>query len=1139
MFDLNSKKFREFWESTFHYGTRVKAARVAAEGKVLSFETVWGPGACEITATVSGSNPQPYAVKVMCGEMIGQPFIKGRCSCPMLENCKHVLAVVLRAFGSPPARPQQAVKLMTAPVRPGAKVIPFPASPAAAPPVAKPKPAMPARLSREWKEWMDEMRKAAVASENAANAPSANLRLLYILKPASKSVPLDFAIQEQPADGSSWVRHAQPFEIFASDLLERLAPDDRRLVRRIMIDMGARNPYHASLNGISGADLLADLLATGQCRWKGYVNNRSPLLLGPPRQAKPGWKMNDKGVQRPTFQTSPETLVVLRLSPPWYLDEAANLCGPLETGLPAAAAGQWLFAPPLRPEDSAMIQEQLPHAPALSLPAPARIPVERVRAVAPVPCLRLYSAVLPQTRDRYAWDEEDSGLGGEQGNLAHLDFDYGGARLDRQGPPIVQRFQDGKLNVLERDIDAEENAAARLEDEELCELQDLIYSARGPMAHDFAYGDEEAWYRFVSQVLPKLRAEGWRIDIDSSFTCRLVEPEEWYADAQPAGCLEWFDAEIGIQVEGQKINLLPVLLREIQSAPELLSRETLKKLKDSAEYLLTLPDGRKVPFPIGRLKTMLGVLLDLYNPQSLDAAGRMRLPKLRAAALSAAGDGTWRWLGGDTLRALSDKLRNFQSIQTVPPPPGLQATLRPYQQQGLNWLQFLREYNLAGILADDMGLGKTIQTLAHLLHEKNSGRADIPSLVVAPTSLMTNWRQETERFAPQLKLLILHGHDRKQHFEKLRDFDVIITTYPLLPRDEAVLLKEQFHMIVLDEAQNIKNPKTKYAQIVCQMRARHHLCLTGTPMENHLGELWSQFNFLLPGFLGDETRFRKVFRNPIEQGADEERRQLLARRIGPFVLRRRKDQVATELPPKTEIIHNVELEGAQRDLYETIRLAMHRKVQAEVDQKGLSRAHIIILDALLKLRQVCCDPRLVKLDAARAVKQSAKLELLMDLMPEMLAEGRRILLFSQFTSMLALIAEELARANIKYALLTGETTNRAQPIERFQKGEVPLFLISLKAGGTGLNLTAADTVIHYDPWWNPAVENQATDRAHRIGQTKSVFVYKLMTVGTVEEKILSMQKRKRELVEGLLDENRKENVQLTAEDLQVLFAPIG
>ena len=443
------------------------------------------------------------------------------------------------------------------------------------------------------------------------------------------------------------------------------------------------------------------------------------------------------------------------------------------------------------------------------------------------------------------------------------------------------------------------------------------------------------------------------------------------------------------------------------------------------------------------------------------------------------------------------------------------------------------------ILADDMGLGKTVQTLAHVLAEKENGRLDRPSIVIAPTSLMTNWRQECERFAPDLRVLVLHGTDRKQHFERISDHDLIITSYPLLPRDSAVLLKEEFHYVILDEAQFIKNPKTQFAQIACALKARHRLCLTGTPMENHLGELWSLFHFLLPGFLGDELRFNSLFRRPIEKGQSEDRRKLLARRVSPFILRRKKEAVAQELPPKTEIVQNVELTGAQRDLYESVRLAMHERVRQEVDSKGFSRAHIIILDALLKLRQICCHPQLLSLPSAQKVKESAKLDLLLDLLPEMISEGRRILLFSQFTSMLDLIEKEIDKLKIPFVRLTGETRDRATPVAAFQDGKVPLFLISLKAGGTGLNLTAADTVIHYDPWWNPAVENQATDRAHRIGQTKNVFVYKLMTVGTVEEKISAMQARKRELVEGLLSEKSAENLKLTSDDLDVLFSPLG
>ncbi|MCX7195964.1 MAG: DEAD/DEAH box helicase, partial [Proteobacteria bacterium] len=409
---------------------------------------------------------------------------------------------------------------------------------------------------------------------------------------------------------------------------------------------------------------------------------------------------------------------------------------------------------------------------------------------------------------------------------------------------------------------------------------------------------------------------------------------------------------------------------------------------------------------------------------------------------------------------------------------------------------------------------------------------------VAPTSLMFNWLRETERFAPDLRVLVLQGQLRKQHFESIGAYDLVLTTYPLLPRDKEVLIGQEFHLLILDEGHIIKNPKSQATQIVHQIKARHRLALTGTPMENHLGELWSLFHFLLPGLLGDDKNFRKLFRAPIEKQGDSTRRAALSRRIAPFLLRRTKAQVAKELPPKTEIIRSCGLSGAQRDLYETIRIAMHEKIRLEIDKKGMNRSHIIILDALLKLRQTCCDPRLLKLPAAKQVTHSAKLVLLMSLLPDMVEEGRSILLFSQFTSMLALIELELIKFNLPYTKITGDTRDRATPVKRFQNGEVPIFLISLKAGGVGLNLTAADTVIHYDPWWNPAVENQATDRAHRIGQENPVFVYKLITEGTVEEKIVAMQERKRDLAQGILDDNGEAIAPLSTEELAMLFEPL-
>jgi superfamily II DNA or RNA helicase len=1129
MFDLYSPNFRELCNRVFHPGTRSKGEWLCQEKKVIHCAVTNEGNLCQVSAKVQGSTPLPYEVTFSCWQQSKSTVsFNARCSCPLIENCKHIYAVILVA------RDKAAQDPGPHPSAPASKLIPLAFRPPPPPPSQQ-------QLSPEWRQWLKRITQDAPQESKeetvAAGGISPLRRLLYVLKPSGnrESVSLEFFDARYTPNG--FVK--SKYQVQLLNLLQGpsggyLLASDLSLLRRIFLAQAEGQLFGADIKGRTGTEMLGDLVATGRCYWMTPRKNSRALSLGAPRAAKPVWRTDQRGWQEPVLESTPP-VAVLPLSPPWYVDEEQACCGPLETGLSSEAAFAWLLAPKLSPEQSPLLSQVLPEGARMSLPLPVKIEIETVPVSAPVPCLRLASNERPA---EYTYFDE---LQPEQCHLAHLDFDYAGNRVSPQNKQaVLEQFADGRLRRLTRDLRAERVAVLELESIGMAPAQGVYFMRTENLRDAFTFYEDEEWMDFVVSDAPKLLAKGWRIEIDESFAFRLAQAEDWYADAQPDSGMDWFSAEIGVQVDGQKINLLPILLQHFARNQDLFGSGALSQLDDKGHVLVPLPDGRRLPFPVPRLKMMLGVLMDLFEPKALDDNGHLRLTKLRAAELSGAtGAAAFRWLGGDSLRELNKKLRDFRSIRMVPPQPGFQASLRGYQQEGLNWLQFLREYNLAGILADDMGLGKTVQALAHLLEEKQSGRADRPCLVVAPTSLMTNWRQEAEKFAPALKLLVLHGQDRKQYFDKLKEYDLIITSYPLLPRDEAILINEPFHLIILDEAQYIKNPKTKYAQIVCLLRARHHLCLTGTPMENHLGELWSQFNFLLPGFLGGEIQFRRLFRTPIEKGNDASRREILAKRIGPFVLRRRKEDVAAELPPKTEIRHNVELSGAQRDLYETIRLAMHARVQAEVHSKGMSRAHIIILDALLKLRQVCCDPRLVKLEAARKVTESAKLELLMDLVPEMLAEGRRILLFSQFTSMLALIQERLAVEAIPYVILTGETTDRATPIAQFQGGKVPLFLISLKAGGTGLNLTAADTVIHYDPWWNPAVETQATDRAHRIGQTKSVFVYKLITVGTVEEKILALQERKRGLVEGLLDERRKDTPQLTADDLQVLFAPLG
>jgi SNF2 family DNA or RNA helicase len=372
----------------------------------------------------------------------------------------------------------------------------------------------------------------------------------------------------------------------------------------------------------------------------------------------------------------------------------------------------------------------------------------------------------------------------------------------------------------------------------------------------------------------------------------------------------------------------------------------------------------------------------------------------------------------------------------------------------------------------------------------------------------------------------------------------VITSYPLAVRDIDVLAAQDWHYVVLDEAQRIKNSRSQAALALKGLRAQHRLCLSGTPLENHLGELWSLMDFVCPGLLGSELQFRERYRQPIEKRQDHLQAQHLARRVRPFILRRTKQQVAQELPAKTETLLRVELSGAQADLYETVRATMDEKLRDAIEKQGLARSQIMVLDALLKLRQVCCDPRLLKGEARDAqaaagkAAPSAKLELLLDLLPTLVEDGRRVLLFSQFTEMLALIETELVRLKLPYLILTGETDDRAGLVAQFQQGEVPLFLISLKAGGVGLNLTAADTVILYDPWWNPAVEQQAIDRAYRIGQDKPVFVYKLLASGTVEDKMIELQARKAGLADLLL-KGVASDAALNAEDFDDLFKPLS
>lgn len=987
--------------------------------------------------------------------------------------------------------------------------------------------------------WVESLRSLEIGASDSASAPHIQPCILtFVLEQEFGKLRLGLLISRQRKNGDWTARSAvTPAQLFQGTKgSSGISEEDRRLVIDLAYSQSVAGSVHLYLEGKRGAELLQQFVSTGRCFWRSAGSNQFPLKLAGQRTGNLYWEILSGGHQKAAITVIPTSSVVLDLEPFWYIDTVLHECGPINFGVAQQLVRVWLNAPVIAPAEAETVATALVQQPLKApLPRPRKLQVKSVADVQPIPCLKLFTERL-DIGDGRPKPDEDSEM-----SFARVEFDYLGIRISHRDPDDVVSQVDGEtLREIRRRPNLETRFVEQFEAGGLTPVA-LLETDEDLAEHreDYASDEPSVWLNFVAHVVPQLQKQGWQVEIDPGFQWRLAEAGDWTTDAFPdsdgAQGNKWFDVELGVIVDGAKVNLLPLLVELLTKNPHALTLDALSTADPAAVIPLRLPDGRFLMFPMARARQMLAVLLELFDQPKLTQEGRLRLSRLRAAEL--ASHENWRWLGPTELAQLAIRLKDFKGIQAATAPPSLQASLRPYQQEGLNWLQFLREYELAGVLADDMGLGKTVQTLAHLLIEKESRRADRPSLVVAPTTLMTNWRQEAARFAPSLKVLILHGGDRQDQFDGIRNHDLILTTYSLLPRDLPKLLEHEFHYVILDEAQYIKNPKTTYAQSACELKARHRLCLTGTPIENHLGELWSLFHFLLPGFLGTEPHFNSQFRRPIERQHDKNRRQLLSRRVTPFVLRRLKEQVAVELPPKTEIVQNIELGTAQRDLYESVRLAMHSKVRQEISKKGMARSHIIFLDALLKLRQICCHPQLLSIPAAKRVDESAKLDHLMDLVPQMLAEGRRILLFSQFTSMLAFIEAQLKKARIDYVQLTGETQDRATPIERFQKGEVSIFLISLKAGGTGLNLTAADTVIHYDPWWNPAVENQATDRAHRIGQQKKVFVYKLLTTGTVEEKIAAMQERKRGLVEGLLNAQEEGKAQLTAEDIDFLLGP--
>ncbi len=679
---------------------------------------------------------------------------------------------------------------------------------------------------------------------------------------------------------------------------------------------------------------------------------------------------------------------------------------------------------------------------------------------------------------------------------ASLTFDYEGARVEARNP-CAQFYQAGPRVLWQRDRDFEGRCLAR--------LAELGFKESRPTWPNPGLG----WLLSLpkmSAAVGELVSEGWHVEAQG----KLYRGNASLAARLESG-VDWFDLKLSARFDG-----LAAPVKELLAA--------LKK----GERTVRLDDGSFGMMPEEWL-VRYGLASRLGNQRE----GSVRFAENQVGLLDALLAAQPEISCDPIFDRARQKLRTFQGLKSADAPAGFEGVLRPYQREGLGWLAFLREFGFGGCLADDMGLGKTVQVLALLQSRDGVSRAGNPSLVVVPKSLIFNWKQEAAKFAPKLRVMDHTGLQRPKNGKAFQDFDLVLTTYGTLRRDILWLRGMEFDYVILDEAHAVKNPGTESAKAARLLKARHRLALTGTPVQNSLNDLWSLFEFLNPGMLGSSSSLELAA--SVSRESDEAASALLTRAVKPFLLRRSKEAVARDLPAKTEQVIYCEMEGQQRSIYEGLRRHYLESVMGKVNRQGLARSKMQVLEALLRLRQAACHPGLV--DRSKEKEPGAKLEVVIPQLQEVLSEGHKALVFSQFTSFLSLFRRHWDPLGMEYAYLDGRTRDRQQAVEKFQNDpDCGLFLISLKAGGLGLNLTAAEYVYLLDPWWNPAIEAQAVDRTHRIGQDRPVFAYRLICRDTVEEKILELQERKKNIAKAALGQEEGVLKSLTREELQWLLS---
>ncbi len=1081
------------------------------------------------TARIKGSDADPYMTTIQ----LGGEGISSQCSCPAFQktghHCKHVAALLITVRNQ--ARSQQ-------PPRQGGPGPQAGQQPALGAPPPSPQPAlaihssqnqhpaqhagMPGAAARDGKPSRRRERRRRAQAQNAAViAPGVDLLgpdiasrttgLGAWLAPDGATRRMDLEYRVHVRAGALTITVLDlgarvPLLPSAALAWQALAPTADRDALRLLSRFESGNSRHPAVDvrGEDAADLLPKLEGRRVLLEPALMQLRfSSEVLRPHFDLE--MVGNDTIVAKASFERdgngrrfSLSSGGWFEGTPGWHIDTTEGIARPIDSRVSPGALRRLLRAPTIAEPANELINLITNLLPRLSLELGATLPdLSQVADVVDLP---------PQFRLRAggALVKAEVALRAAYGDLEVE------VRADGISPPvIIKPPSEGqrRATCIRTDIVAQQEAVQL--------LLDLGLNPGDGGESFVAEGD--AALRFWSDGIGSL-PESWDLYVPEEFVGVQVRSKPVQMQARVSSGVDWLNVQITWESDGVTIDR-----KEIEQC-----------LREGKKYV-RLSDDSYAPLDADRVEAMVAREVELLasvgknGKLPLSQAGRVQelLSQLPDAKIS------------PTTKQLFKKLSSIEEIKPVKKPKALRATLRPYQEQGLSWLKFVHDMGTGGILADDMGLGKTIQTIALLLlikQESAKEEKSVRALIVAPTSVVSNWVREIERFAPKtLTTALWHGAGRKEQQKDLTQANVIITSYALLRRDIDLLAKLKLDYVILDEAQAIKNPQSATAQAAKELQPNRRLALTGTPIENRLTEIWSIFDFVSPGILPPLAKFEERFSRPIDQGDSKAAARLKAI-IHPFILRRTKMEVAKDLPPKIESDKVIDLGPDQRAIYTQVLREVRAQVMGELDRVGLAKSQLHILAGLTKLRQAACDPRLLGLPREFSHEDSAKVMAFRELIEEAEAGGHRVLVFSQFVSMLKILRAALDEDRVRYEYLDGSTQDRMERIDRFQQDPtIPVFLISLKAGGSGLNLTAADTVIHFDPWWNPAVEDQASDRAHRIGQKKVVTVYRLVAAGTIEEKILELKEKKRELVSAVLTEDSGGAKKLSRSDLDELF----